>query len=208
MVAASKLPSPSDVACFELVNAANPPQIKSGCITSIAQLEDLWRIDKEAYGEHSLEFEPFLEWWNAYPYGSRCLFLGGNIVASIGIYPLSQEQFNGFVNGEIAEGDLVPCLLNKSDHWYFSGMVILPEYQNRGLARRLLRMGVGGWIRSGHLEYPAQVCGLAQTEAGRKALELMDFKRSKTGSKMPDGLSMYRAIFRGEESLSYLFRGW
>lgn len=200
--------TPLDAACAELVNAANPPQIRSGCVTAIAQLEELWQIDKEAYGEHSLEFDPFLKWWSAYPYGSRCLFLGSRIVASIGIYPLSEGQFNGFVEGKISEGALVPYLSSKSAHWYFSGMVILPEYQNRGLARRLLRMGVGGWMRSGHLEYPAQVCGLAQTLPGRKALELMRFKKALNGAKLPDGLDLYRSEVLAEGDLSAHFRGW
>lgn len=69
----------------------------------------------------------------------------------------------------------------------------MPECQNRGLVRRLIRMGIGEWMRSGHLRYPLNLYGLGQTDKGRKAMELCGMQPLLPGAPLPDGLAPERA---------------
>lgn len=205
--------SPAEIACDELLATLNPTPLEVCTVDDESQLRQLWRIDVAAYGDHSLAYDGFLDWWQRYPAGSRCLTLDGQIIASIGIYPLTKSQAEEFSIGHIQEDQLIPfclkdCELHGSDHWYFSGLVIVPEFQNRGIVRRLIRSGVGEWMRSGHLRYPISLYGLGQTEKGRKALELCGMRLLVPGSLLPDQLDLYGTTATNAPELRAHFLGW
>lgn len=204
--------SPADIAYDELVSALSPLPIEVDHVRHESQLRELWQIDTLAYGDHSLAYEPFLEWWQRYHSGSQCLLLDGKIIASVGIYPLSSQQAVSFSTGQISEGELHPVALNDCEegiaNWYFSGLVIVPEFQNRGLVRRLIRMGVGEWMRSGHLRYPLSLYGLGQTEKGQKAMELCGLQRLVLGALLLDGLALYYCNPKNAAELRSHFQGW
>lgn len=188
--------SPCDAACMEIITTLNPPEYESGTVESLEVLRELWEIDKKAYGDHSLEFEPFLEWWSLYPFGSRCLFLEGKIVASIGIYPLDIEQAKAFREGQIVESDLRPvaiaqCADEGVHDWYVSGIVVTDNWQNRGLVRPLIRSAIGNWMNTGHIRYPVRLFGLGQTVKGVKALKLFGLEFTTSGELLPDQLDLY-----------------
>lgn len=208
----SAIVSPAEIACDELVRTLTPLQLEIDYVRHESQLRELWQIDAQAYGDHSLDYQPFLKWWERYPFGSRCLMLNGKIIASIGIYPLSEDQGELFSTGQINEGALQPVHLDDCQegvaNWYFSGLVIIPEYQNRGIVRRLVRLGVGEWMRSGHLRYPINLYGLGQTEKGRKALALCGMRLLVSGCKLPDGLDLYHCNSRSVSELQSHFQGW
>jgi GNAT superfamily N-acetyltransferase len=181
-------------------------------IQSEKELIELWEIDKQAYGDCSLAYEPFLKWWTRYPYGSRNLVFGGAIVASIGIYPLYQEQAEAFALGLIKESDLLPALLSDCEtvgacHWYCSGIVIAEEFQNKGLLKTLLSLGIEAWEATGHIKFPMTLYGLAEYEIGEKLLRRFGFSKVKEGSKMPDGCDLYKAQITSHEHLERMREG-
>lgn len=185
-----------EAAYMEITNTLNPPAYEAGTVESLEVLRELWQIDKKAYGDHSLEFEPFLEWWNLYPHGSRCLFLKDKIVASIGIYPLSVEQSQAFRDGHLVESELRPvsiaqCAEEGVQDWYVSGIVVVDEWQNRGLVRPLIRSAIENWMNSGHIHYPVRLFSLGQTLKGVKALKLFGLEFTTSGDLLPDQLDMY-----------------
>ena len=45
------------------------PPFSVGTVRSVAELEDLWRIDRDAYGEANLPFDVFMDWWKRYQPG-------------------------------------------------------------------------------------------------------------------------------------------
>lgn len=205
--------SPAELALAELVTAFTPLQLEIDHPRTPEQLRELWQIDCLAYGDHSLKFEPFLNWWQRYPMGSRCLLLEGRIVAGMGIYPLTHEQAQSFTAGQIAEGELQPmpeqdCESEGCADWYFSGLVIVPHFQNRGVVRRLIRLSVSEWMRSGHLRYPIALYSLGQTERGRKALELFGMRLTVPASRLPDELDLYQSHPENAVELRSHFQGW
>jgi hypothetical protein len=208
----SSVLSSRDAACEELVKTVSAPSlIQVSAVQDLSMLRELWEIDKEAYQDHSIEFESFERWWTQYPNAGRCLLIGGRIVGSLGIYPLSEKQAAQFIAGEIREEDLFPfsewdCLEYGAKHWYFSGIVIVEKWRNAGLARPLMRCAIGAWRNSGHIAYPCYMYGQAQTEMGRKALELFGLKVVTPGSKLPDGLDLYGAKDCSPQALQKRFR--
>lgn len=188
--------TPHEAACQEILSDLKTPRQEASYIRDKDHLRELWQIDKVAYDDHSLEFEPFLSWWNRYPIGSNCILMDGQIVASLGMYPISPEQAAAFSGGQIAEKDLLPvpiaeCETNGCIDWYFSGLVVTPEWQNRGLVRRLLRVGLGAWSVCGHLRYPIRIYGLGQTSTGKRVLEWFGMNQIVEGSHLPDGLDLH-----------------
>jgi hypothetical protein len=199
--------TPHTAACEELIQMMTPVgAVYAETIESEKDLIDLWEIDKQAYGDCSLAYEPFLEWWTRYPYGSRNLVFGGTVIASIGIYPLYQEQAEAFASGLIKESDLLPSLLSDcemmgADHWYCSGIVIAQEFQHKGLLKTLLSLGIGAWEATGHIKFPMTLYGLAEYEIGEKLLRKFGFSKAKEGSGMPDGCDLYKAEIASHEHL-------
>jgi hypothetical protein len=47
-----------------------------GHVRSLGELEDLWAIDSKAYGEASITYERFKDWWLSFPLGLHALFFG------------------------------------------------------------------------------------------------------------------------------------
>lgn len=194
------------------MNPSTPLRFEIDLVRHESQLRELWQIDAHAYGDHSLAYEPFLDWWERYPFGSRCLILNGKIIASIGIYPLYPEQANLFSTGQISEGELHPVSLDDCKqgvaNWYFSGLVIVPEFQNRRIVRPLVRLGVREWMHSGHLTYPISLYSLGQTVRGQKVLKLWGMRIIVPGYKLPDKLDLYYCNPKNMDELRSHFQKW
>jgi hypothetical protein len=201
------LTTPHISACEELIRFMSPVgAIYATTIETEAELLELWEIDKEAYGDCSLEFQPFLDWWSRYPYGSRNLVFEGQIIASIGIYPLYKEQAEAFATGKIRESELMPVTLKDceefgADHWYCSGIVIAEPFQNKGVLKTLLQLGIGAWETTGHIDYPLTLHGLAEYPIGEKLLSKFGFSKQKVGAEMPDGCDLYGVQIASSEHL-------
>jgi len=189
--------SPALAAQEEIMNLLEQPQVKVGFLSGHEQVEELWRIDCQAYN-HPLTIEGIVKWWSAYPQGSMCLFSKGRIVASIGIYPLSAQQANQFVNGEILEESLQPLSSTDTDTWYVSGCVVIPDCQNKGLLRPLLRLGFGKLLSS-NLPDRVRLLSLGETPIGCKILKRTGFSSIKPASQMPDGSELFERVCTPEQ---------
>lgn len=191
--------SPHIAACEEALSLLSKPHPRYTiqAVESVERLRQLWEIDKSAYLDCSLPFEPFLEWWQRYEFGSRILLESDRIVASLGIYPLSGEQYNAFHAGSIREALLKPvpfqaCEIESCQHWYASGIVVAES--DRGWGSPLLTLlssGLRCWLDSGHLSYPLSIMAIAEYDAGARLLELFSFSKAKDKSEMPDGCDLY-----------------
>lgn len=184
--------SPALAAQQEILNMLESPRFIVGYPETLSQLEELHRIDCQAYN-HNLTLEEFSTWWNAYPQGSICLLVKGRIVASIGIYPLCANEADLFAAGKMAEGELKPLSTDSTSTWYVSGCVVVPEHQNRGLLRPLLRVGFGGLL-SRSLPERVRLLSLGETTLGKKILRRTGFHAIKPASEMPDGDELYERV--------------
>lgn len=200
--------SPCQVACeesLELLTAAKL-NLYFQPVADLDQLRQLWRIDQAAYLDCSLSFDRFVEWWEAYVYGSRVLLDGDRILASIGIYPLSSQQAQAFSSGTIPESELKPvlfdeCVVNPQNNWYASGIVVAESFRGHASSplKTLLQSGLSAWLDSNHVAYPVSLWSIAEYDIGAKLLNFFGFTKTREGGQMPDGCDLYHRSFASKQ---------
>lgn len=191
--------SPHVSACEQLAEilSGQRSELCIQTLSTLEQLRQLWEIDKAAYAECSLEFDEFAEWWHRYPLGSQCLMDGDRILASLGLYPLSEAQATDFYEGRIPESDLLPVTLaecedNPQHYWYASGVVVIEGLRGWGSPlKTLLQYALPLWGNSGHVAYPLHIYSVAEYEIGAKILSYLGFSQQRSAAEMPDGCALY-----------------
>ena len=192
-------------------------------IRTIAELRKLWELDTEAYQECAIPFEVFRRWWQRYPHGNTVIFEGDRIIASIGKWALTPEQYEQLSSGAIAESDLQPMPLSRFEkhctngasriqrhtHWYLSGIVLAEEY--RGRVRNnpivpLLEYAIPSWVESNRVAFPLQVAALGEYVEGINLLEGFGFEQRRDRSEMPDGCGLYELTIDSEERAQSLLK--
>lgn len=196
--------TPNTIACERFLEllTARKPQLYFQHVADLDQLRQLWQIDQAAYLDCSLSFERFQEWWERYEFGSRVLLDGDQILASIGIYPLYDEQAAAFSAGTIPESDLKPVLCDECEaeprhNWYASGIVVAESLRGSSNSplKTLLQLGLNNWLRSGHVAYPLHLWSIAEYEVGARLLDFFGFVKVRDGSSLPDSCDLYHRVF-------------
>lgn len=67
-----------------------------------------------------------------------------NLMGWLGMVPTTKELMNKFINGEISEREMFNMTekQNISEALYLGGVVVLPEYRRKGLAKELLKEAI------------------------------------------------------------------
>ena len=165
-------------------------------IRSAAELEDLWEIDNAAYGEASITYEKFQDWWFSYPSGLHALFFRTRVMGAIGIWPLSSRYAELFTHGRIKESQLNgramrPFMNTPAQSWYISGIVLRSELRGGRAIKILLSRGIGCWLATARIDFPCELLALAYSEQGRALLEGFDFFKLQNARAMPDGVPLF-----------------
>src|SRR5690606_27568012 len=115
-------------------------------VTNLGKLAELWQRDNEAYGEMSLPFEVFSDWWQAYPEGLTMLLCEGRIIGGFGMWPMAQDDLYKLASGAVWEQDVRP-LRHGEDHefWYISGLMMRPEFARTRALTTLLSGVADRW---------------------------------------------------------------
>jgi hypothetical protein len=165
-------------------------------VRSTAELEDLWEIDNAAYGEASISYEKFQDWWFSYPSGLHALFFRTRVMGAIGIWPLSAHCAELFTHGRIKESQLYgqamrPFMNSPTKFWYISGIVLRSELRGGRAIKILLSRGIGRWLACARIDFPCELLALAYSEQGRALLEGFDFFKLQNARAMPDGVPLF-----------------
>lgn len=184
-------------------------------IRNISNLKQLWKLDAQAYSldkPYDLSFSEFSTWWKQYSLGSKVLIVSNRIVSSIGIYPLSKDQYVGFLEGSLSENQLIPvslkeCKKTPQPYWYVSGLIKDENYTNLGLKihpiYHLLKESLGLWLDSGHLEFPISVAALSLSKSACALLSKFGFVRK---GQTPEGSFLYELSISSIEEAQTLLR--
>ena len=172
------------------------PQLRVGQIRSNAELEDLWAIDNEAYGEASISYETFREWWRSFSPGLQALFFRNCVMGAIGIWPLSDRCARLFAAGCLKESALAGRTMHAfldvpAHHWYMSGIVLRPELIGGRAVRVLLSHGLKSLLASVQIDFPCQLLALAHSRQGQALLEGFNFFKLQNASAMPDKVPLF-----------------
>jgi hypothetical protein len=175
-------------------------------IRSPAELEDLWEIDNAAYGEASITYEKFRDWWLSYPSGLHALFFRTRVMGAIGIWPLSTRCAELLATGRLKESQLNGRTMRTFVHtptqfWYISGIVLRSELRGGRAITILLSHGIGSWLASAHIHFPCRLLALAYSEQGQALLEGFDFFKLQNAKAMPDRVPLFALQVSDREQL-------
>ncbi|XGW00777.1 MAG: hypothetical protein ACAF41_34325 (plasmid) [Leptolyngbya sp. BL-A-14] len=212
---ASSAALPSVSAYQELVELTRPcMKMRVQYVESLERLQELFSIDADAYQDCSLTFEQFQGWWTRYNQGSTIVLCDNQIIASIGLWAITDEQFEAFIEGQIPEHDLLPVTLEECDqtpqrNWYASGIVLKKPLRGNvktNPIKLLLERGVGGWIDSGHVSYPMRVVALSEFQEGENLLTRFNFMKVRSGEHMPDKCDLYALQLTSQDDAELLMK--
>jgi hypothetical protein len=205
--------NPAKLACQTItkMTTAILPLDEVHRIANLEQLKELYLIDSDAYQECSIPFEVFELWWSSYEPGLNVISRKNKIIASIGIFPISVEQYQDFTKGRITESDLLPVSLEECEEtpqhcWYFSGIVISPNIRGTKAAplKLLLWAGLGQWAGSSYISYPAQCCALGYSQEGQLMLKRFGFSSIPESESFPDGCPVFSLSFSSMEEVLHV----
>lgn len=190
------------------------PRLKVRPIENLEELKQLHAIDADAYQECSITFECFQGWWERHQQGNTVVFSGDDIVASIGLWAISEEQSAAFIEGGIRESDFMPvsfeqCESVPQQNWYASG-IVLKKHLRRNLKnnpiKMLLERAIGEWFDSGRAAYPLRVIALAEYVEGENLLTRFNFMKIRDKANLPDGCDIYCLQLNSEEDVESLLK--
>src|SRR5271165_1202242 len=174
----------------------NHQQLRVGPVRSPAELEDLWATDSAAYGEASITYERFQDWWSSFPLGLRALFFQNRVMGAIGIWPLSNRCARLLKSAQLRESQLIGRMMRRHleqppRFWYVSGLVLRPQLSGSRAIRLLLSQGIGFWLKSPNMTYPCELLALAYSAQGQALLERFNFFRVQNAAAMPDHVPLF-----------------
>jgi hypothetical protein len=185
--------------------------LRVGHIRSCAELHDLWAIDNEAYGEASITYEKFEDWWRSFPSGLRAIFFRTRVMGAIGIWPLSSSCAGLLKAARLKESEITGRQMRvfkdaPARYWYVSGIVLRQELIGGRAIRILLSHGVGSWLSSANIEFPSELLALAYSKKGEALLEGFNFFKIQNASTMPDRVPLFGLQLADKQQLVSLLR--
>jgi hypothetical protein len=194
---------------MSLTNPDKTHEFRLGSISAPDELAELWAIDKTAYGEASITYEKFQDWWCAYPPGLMVLNWNQGIGGAIGLWPLSDRSAARFKNAQMKEAAFTGRMMRPfrqapARHWYVSGIVLRPELIGTRAIRVLLGDGLSHWIYTAAITFPFQLLALASSKEGELLLTRFDFYCYQKAHAMPDGVALFALDASREDFISLL----
>lgn len=203
---------PSLTAIFSLLDQINPStnyRYHVSGIKTLSQLQELWRIDAEAYGEANLDYSRYESLWLANKKGLFALYLGGQVIGGFGIWPVPEVWMRAFQSGRVREADL-PTTTDEftgkapTQHWYISGIVLALKYRGSYAASTLLWESTLTWVVQSSLIYPVNLAAIAISDDGEKLLARYGFALLAPASQMIDGYSLYTRSLGRDDTITLL----
>jgi hypothetical protein len=199
-----------------MVATIERPQFQLDYPRSPGLLDKLYDLDCQAYGRHAVDRNILERWVGQNPMAITLLMDGQDIAGAFGFLPLSEEQCRRFIGGEIGEADL-DCLPEDTigcKFWYWSGLVLAPQYRKvtKSPLKRLLMLGIDEWLVSRRRDHGlTHIYSLGCSTDGENLLDRFKFERIIEPEYMADDAPLYyrsaRDTASGQRDLLGFFRG-
>ncbi len=149
-----------------------------------------------------------------YPYGAFGLFEGSELIGSLHLWPMHQDDAKDFYDGKTSYNDLWPMKMfdlvqqGGANLWRISNLLIHPRYRiasPHNPVAFLLASAMNSWAESGHMRYPAEVFTTAYTLPSQLLLQRFGFVQVREASQMKPGKPLFAVRAESKEGL---FRGF
>jgi hypothetical protein len=175
------------------------------------QVEELWRHDKVAYEGYALPEERLLAWWSSYPLGLKGFFAAGKLVGTLSLWPMSESDYSGLIEGRLHEADINPVPVTRSPHlptpfWYIGGVFFIESFQDKQKFRAYIRQAFQSWYEDRNYSFPLHVAALGSTPLGSSLLNRLGFKMTVSPASMPDTFPLYTKTLHSYDELMHWLR--
>jgi GNAT superfamily N-acetyltransferase len=167
---------------------------------------ELGRLAARGYDGHPRESHTNEALWRAFPRGYVGSWIDGDLKGCIQLWPLDGRRAGDFLVGARSERDLsaddfATVCNSPRTVWYFSGLLLSPEWRGRGLAAHLLAEAMVRWHRDLPWRAPTRFAATAVSHVGLRFIEEFGMQRVRPAAETVDGHDLYARTFDTEEAM-------
>jgi GNAT superfamily N-acetyltransferase len=146
------------------------------------------------------------EMWRAFPRGYVGAWLEDRLIGCIQVWPLDGRRAGDFLIGARSERDLtaedmVAVCNSPGTVWFFSGLLVGPEWRGRGVAAHLFAEAMVRWHRDLPWRPPIHFTALATTPDVRGFIKGFGMHPVRPGDETADGHPIFARTFDSEADL-------
>ncbi len=149
--------------------------------------------------------------WRAFPRGYVGGWIDGRLRGCIQLWPLDAHRAGDFLIGarserDLTEDDLATLCNSVRTVWFFSALLLDPEWRGRGLGAHLLAEAMVRWERDMTWRAPVRFAALATTPEGARFARGFGMELVRPGTETADGFPMLGRTFGTEAELALVVR--
>lgn len=190
----------------ELPVQGRKPTLRFDYLTRRHSFDALVQLSREVYGDAPRATHTDPAMWRAFPRGYVGCWIEQKLRGCIQIWPLDGRRAADFLVGarsetELGIDDLAAVCNSAHTVYYFSGLLMDPAWQGRGMAAHLLAESMARWSRDLPWRAPVAFAALVTSEAGRAFARDFGMIRVRPASETVDGYPLYARRFNDEAGL-------
>jgi GNAT superfamily N-acetyltransferase len=180
-------------------------------LTRRRSFHQLVELAREAYGGRPRSTATNPEMWRGFPRGYVGGWIEDRLVGCIQLWPLDGRRAADFLIGARSERDLtvddlaVVCN-SPATVWFFSGLLMDPEWRGRGMAAHLFAEAMVRWQRDLPWRVPIHFVALATGDEVRGFIKGFGMQVLRPGDETADGHPLFSRTFASEADLLAVVR--
>lgn len=145
--------------------------------------------------------------WRAFPRGYVGAWIDGELRGSIQIWPLDGRRAGDFLQGarreeDLTDDDFATVCNSPRVVWYFSGLLVDPDWRDVGLGAHLLAESMVRWQRELPWRMPVRFAALAASEEGRPFINAFGMTRVRPADETADRQDLYALTFATDAEMA------
>lgn len=145
--------------------------------------------------------------WRAFPRGYVGGWIDGALRGAIQIWPLDGRRAGDFLLGarreaELTDDDFATVCNSPRAVWYFSGLLVDPEWRDVGLGAHLLAESMVRWQRDLPWRMPVRFAALAASAEGRPFIHAFGMTLIRPADETADGQDLFGLTFATDEEMA------
>jgi GNAT superfamily N-acetyltransferase len=180
-------------------------------LTRRRSFEELVDLAHAAYAGQPRSTATDPEMWRGFPRGYVGGWIDDRLVGCIQLWPLDGRRAADFLIGARSErdlgvDDLATVCNSPTTVWFFSGLLLDPEWRGRGMAAHLFAEAMVRWHRDLPWRTPIHFVALATSDDVRGFIRGFGMQVVRPGDEAADGYPLFSRVFTSETELFAVVR--
>jgi GNAT superfamily N-acetyltransferase len=175
-------------------------------LTRHRSFHELVELAHQAYAGQPRSTAVNQEMWRAFPRGYVGAWIQDRLCGCIQLWSLDGLRAGDFLIGarserELTADDMATVCNSPRTVWFFSGLLVTPEWRGRGMAAHLFAEAMVRWHRDLPWRTPIHFAALATTPDVRGFIRGFGMEPVRPGDETADGHPMFARTFQTEGQL-------